>query len=104
VREDRIVPRVEEGRISTQHRPWQAESRVIHSFLKGSYWATFAYLADVLFFEEHRGRGLGKWLMEVVLSHPDLQVINYLRPASGETLVARKAALRHPSRAFRPPC
>jgi GNAT superfamily N-acetyltransferase len=35
--------------------------------------ATFAYLADVFVLEAHRGRGLGKWLVEVVLSHPDLQ-------------------------------
>jgi GNAT superfamily N-acetyltransferase len=35
--------------------------------------ATFAYLADVFVLEEHRGRGLGKWLMRVVLSHPDLR-------------------------------
>ena len=35
--------------------------------------ATFAYLADVFVLEEHRGRGLGKWLMEVVLSHPELR-------------------------------
>jgi GNAT superfamily N-acetyltransferase len=35
--------------------------------------ATFAYLADVFVLEEHRGRGIGKWLVEVVLSHPDLR-------------------------------
>ena len=35
--------------------------------------ATFAYLADVFVVERHRGQGLGKWLMEVVLSHPELQ-------------------------------
>lgn len=35
--------------------------------------ATFAYLADVFVLEGHRGRGLGGWLMEVVLAHPDLQ-------------------------------
>jgi len=35
--------------------------------------ATFAYLADVFVLEGHRGRGLGRWLMEVVLTHPDLQ-------------------------------
>ena len=35
--------------------------------------ATFAYLADVFVLEEHQGRGLGKWLVEVVLSHPELQ-------------------------------
>lgn len=35
--------------------------------------ATFAYLADVFVLEEHRGRGIGKWLVEVIISHPDLQ-------------------------------
>ena len=35
--------------------------------------ATFSYLADVFVLEAHRGQGLGKWLVEVVLSHPDLQ-------------------------------
>lgn len=36
-------------------------------------WATFAYLADVYVLEAHRGAGLGKWLMEVILAHPELQ-------------------------------
>jgi GNAT superfamily N-acetyltransferase len=35
--------------------------------------ATFAYLADVFIIEEYRGKGLSKWLMEFILSHPDLQ-------------------------------
>ena len=35
--------------------------------------ATFAYLADVFVLPAHRGRGLGKWLMECILSHRDLQ-------------------------------
>lgn len=35
--------------------------------------ATFAYLADVFIIEEFRGKGLSKWLMEVIFSHPDLQ-------------------------------
>ena len=35
--------------------------------------ATFAYLADVFVLEEHRRQGIGKWLVEVILSHPDLQ-------------------------------
>ena len=84
--------------------------KVIHGYLRGSYWAagvpedvvrrsienslcfglyrgeeqagfarvvtdraTFAYLADVFVLEEHRGRGIGKWLVEVIISHPDLQ-------------------------------
>src|SRR5262245_45179746 len=35
--------------------------------------ATFGYLADVFVLESHRGRGLSKWLMEAIISHPDLQ-------------------------------
>jgi len=35
--------------------------------------ATFAYLGDVFVLDEYRGRGLGKWLMEAVVSHPDVQ-------------------------------
>jgi GNAT superfamily N-acetyltransferase len=35
--------------------------------------ATYGYLADVFVVESHRGRGLGHWLMECVMAHPDLQ-------------------------------
>jgi N-acetylglutamate synthase-like GNAT family acetyltransferase len=35
--------------------------------------ATFAYLADVFIDEAWRGRGLSKWLMRVILGHPELQ-------------------------------
>ena len=35
--------------------------------------ATFAYLGDVFVIDEHRGKGLGRWLMEVMTSHPDVQ-------------------------------
>jgi GNAT superfamily N-acetyltransferase len=35
--------------------------------------ATFAYLADVFIDEEYRGLGLSKRLMQIILSHPDLQ-------------------------------
>ncbi|MFN7629184.1 MAG: GNAT family N-acetyltransferase [Pirellula sp.] len=35
--------------------------------------ATFAYLCDVYVLPEYRGRGLARWLMEVVVAHPDLQ-------------------------------
>jgi GNAT superfamily N-acetyltransferase len=36
-------------------------------------YATFAYLADVFVLESHRGRGLSKWMMELVVAHPELQ-------------------------------
>jgi GNAT superfamily N-acetyltransferase len=35
--------------------------------------ATYAYLADVFVLETYRGRGLSKWLLECVFSHPELQ-------------------------------
>lgn len=35
--------------------------------------ATYAYLCDVYVLETHQGRGLGKWLIETVMAHPDLQ-------------------------------
>ena len=36
-------------------------------------YATFAWIADVFVLEEFRGRGLSKWLMEVMINHPELQ-------------------------------
>jgi GNAT superfamily N-acetyltransferase len=36
-------------------------------------YATFAYLGDVFILEPFRGRGLSKWLMEVIVGHPELQ-------------------------------
>lgn len=35
--------------------------------------ATFGYLADVFILEAHRGKGLSKQLMEVIMNHSDLQ-------------------------------
>jgi GNAT superfamily N-acetyltransferase len=34
--------------------------------------ATFAYRCDVYVLEQHRGQGLGKWLVEELMSHPEL--------------------------------
>jgi GNAT superfamily N-acetyltransferase len=42
-------------------------ARVISDF------ATIAYVGDVFVVESHRGRGLGKWLMECIVQHPGLQ-------------------------------
>jgi len=42
-------------------------ARVISDF------ATIAYVGDVFVLETHRGRGLGKWLMECIVGHPELQ-------------------------------
>ncbi len=42
-------------------------ARVISDF------ATFAYLADVFILPQERGKGLSKWLMQVIIDHPQLQ-------------------------------
>jgi len=36
-------------------------------------YATFAWIADLFILPEHRGRGLSKWLMEIMITHPQLQ-------------------------------
>jgi GNAT superfamily N-acetyltransferase len=35
--------------------------------------ATFAWLCDVFIDEAHRGQGLGVWLVETVVEHPELR-------------------------------
>lgn len=42
-------------------------ARVVSDF------ATFAYVGDVFVLQEFRGRGLSKWLMDVIVNYPDLQ-------------------------------
>jgi GNAT superfamily N-acetyltransferase len=34
---------------------------------------TFAWLCDVFVDEAYRGRGIGKWLMDTIVGHPQLQ-------------------------------
>ncbi len=38
-----------------------------------SDFSTMAYLGDVFVLETYRGQGLSKWLMETIMSHPELQ-------------------------------
>jgi N-acetylglutamate synthase-like GNAT family acetyltransferase len=35
--------------------------------------ATYAYLTDVIVAEDARGKGLGKWMTQLLVAHPDLQ-------------------------------
>jgi GNAT superfamily N-acetyltransferase len=71
-----------------QGRPLQVvQDAITHSLCFGVYegnaqvgfarvvtdYATFAWLCDVFILETHRGRGLGKWLIETVVAHPALQ-------------------------------
>ncbi len=49
--------------------------------------ATYAYLTDFVIEESYRGQGLGKWLVECVLSHPDFQ---HLRRTALVTMSAQR--------------
>lgn len=44
--------------------------------------ATFAWLADVFILPAEQGHGLGKWLVETVLSHPDLRQLRRIMLAT----------------------
>lgn len=67
-------------------------------------YATFAYLADVFVLEQYRKRGLARWLMEVIVSHPSLQGLRrwLLFTKDAHALYRRFgfAELRRPERAM----
>ena len=63
------------------------EKAIAHSFCIGVYhgeaqvafarvvtdYATYGWLCDVFVLNEHRGRGISKWMMEFIMNHPDVQ-------------------------------
>jgi len=70
------------------HRPREIIARTLHHSLNfGLFWrgrqigfarvvtdhATVGYLCDVVIAPEHRGKGLGGWLLETLLNHPNLR-------------------------------
>lgn len=63
-------------------------------------YATFGYLADVFVLPEHRGKGLSKWLMDVINEHPGLQQLRRMmlmtQDAHGLYLQYGYAPLEHP--------
>lgn len=64
--------------------------------------ASFAYLADVFVLPHCRGNGLGVWMMQSVLAHPDLQGLRRVclmtRDAHGLYAKLGFAPMRDPSR------
>ncbi len=46
--------------------------------------STFAYLADVFICDDHRGAGLGKWLIDTVMAHPELQGLRRMMLATSD--------------------
>lgn len=71
-------------------------ARVVSDF------ATFAYIGDVFIIPEFQGRGLGAWLMDVIVAHPELQGLRRwvlaTRDAHGLYEKFDFAGLRHPER------
>ena len=47
-------------------------ARVITDFV------TTAYLADVFLSPEHRGKGVGLWLVQTIVGHPEIAALNWL--------------------------
>lgn len=64
--------------------------------------ATFAYIGDVIIADSHRRRGLGKWLMQVIMSHPELQELRrwYLATDDAHGLYEQYGfrVVKHPER------
>lgn len=64
--------------------------------------ATFAYVGDVYVLTDHRGQGLSKWLMDVIVSQPDLQGLRRWLLATRDAHELYRqydfAELRHPER------
>jgi GNAT superfamily N-acetyltransferase len=58
--------------------------------------AAFGYLADVFVLEHERGHGLGRWLIESVLAHPDLEGLRRI------TLGTKDAHSLYESYGFKP--
>lgn len=67
----------------------QLERAIEHSMVFGVYagvaqiafarvvtdYINVAYLADVFVLDAYQGKGIGKWLVEEILAHPDLQAL-----------------------------
>lgn len=85
-----VIHRFLAGTYWARNRPRETmEKAILHSLCFGVYcgqdqvgfaraitdYATFAYMADVFVLEGYRGKGLGKWLVQSMLDHPELKKI-----------------------------
>jgi GNAT superfamily N-acetyltransferase len=75
---------------------FDADAQVAFARIVTDY-STYAYLCDVYVLEEHRGKGLGKWMIDFVMMHPELQGLRRFQ------LVTRDAHGLYTRFGFRPP-
>jgi GNAT superfamily N-acetyltransferase len=47
-------------------------------------YATFGWLCDVFILDMYRGKGLGKWLVECVVNHPELKEVKRILLATSD--------------------
>ena len=94
----------------------EIERSIAHSMIFGLYhreqqvgfarvvtdYTIFAYVCDVFVLESERGKGLGKWLMQTLQTHPELQSVRRwvltTQDAHGMYAQAGFAPLKHPAR------
>lgn len=106
----------EESYWATTRTPEQTKTAIENSICFGLYHgnrqigfarvvtdeATFAYVGDVFVLTDYRGQGLSKWLMQVIVDHPELQGLRrwVLATKDAHGLYERFdfAELRHPER------
>ena len=66
-------------------------ARVVTDFV------SIAYLADVYLMPEHRGRGLGRWLVQSIVAHPELATVGWLLHTRDAHGLYRQAGFADPS-------
>ena len=61
-------------------------------------YATFAWIADIVIDPQHRGQGLGKWMMSCIMHHPQLQATQkVLQTRDAHGLYERYGFARNPA-------
>lgn len=60
-----------------------------------SDYTTFAYLADVFILPDFRGKGLSKWLLDVISEHPNLQNLRrwMLMTQNAQAFMSKRAGI-----------
>lgn len=74
------------ARNDEMHRRAFAHSLCVGAYVDGKQvgfaraitdYTVFAYLADIIIWPEHRGRGIGKRLVQALLDHPEVKTVSH---------------------------